>query len=666
MRCFEIYRNVVVSIILIILFSSFDKPDNKTFPMKLDQSRVMQASAFKDNGDYISALDIYRKLLRSVESKTRTPEQEITTNKLIFEMADCYRLSGLYHRAEPLYRRLIRREHSDPIVYLYFGNCLRNTGKIFEAEVAYRQYKDYKPDDYRWKYGIKTCRITKEWLDSPVSFSVKKNPSLSGIGDDYRPYIDKKNNLLYIAQSDRLLPDVVKVGQNRLFLDIYRYKNVGGRWVGKKKIRTISTPEHDEFSISMSKDADQIYFTRCKIVDNKNKGCRILYSELKEGEWDYGKELELLTENVTIKDPYPSLDEKVFYFESSMEGGVGGSDIWKIERKNDNTWGKPVCLDTTLNTDGNERSPVVSPEGNLFFSSDKRLGMGCYDIFRAVPEGDKWTINNIGYPLNSVENDVAIAFTRGESEGYIVTDRNTSLSNYEIYTFNSVEPSIKGVVKDSYTSDLLNEVDVELIQDNKPIDLFITGKLGFYYFDLEDNNDYVMRISKTGYLKAVIPLRKEGFKTTNTIDKNFQMFRTDTTNIIYNIYFKGKELDMKRSVEGISNLLYVLFANPEYKIEIKVFNNEHEKSKNIILTKYQAHSLQRYLAERGLSKDRVIVNGYGNVPVIANQRLSKMFDHKVRPGYELSPAYIRLLEPKYRRRAIAASKRVELMVVGEL
>lgn len=54
-----------------------------------------------------------------------------------------------------------------------------------------------------------------------------------------------------------------------------------------------------------------------------------------------------------------------------------------------------------LNTPGYEASPHMAPDGSLYFASQRAGGIGQGDIYRAIPEGDSWTIELLGPAINS-------------------------------------------------------------------------------------------------------------------------------------------------------------------------------------------------------------------------------------------------------------------------
>jgi len=84
-----------------------------------------------------------------------------------------------------------------------------------------------------------------------------------------------------------------------------------------------------------------------------------------------------------------------------------------------------------------EDGVYVSASGrNLYFSSNGHAGMGDLDIYRSVfnAEKDLWEKPiNMGYPINSVENDIYIVLTRDEDFAYISSVRPQGIGEQDIY-----------------------------------------------------------------------------------------------------------------------------------------------------------------------------------------------------------------------------------------
>src|SRR5437773_1071286 len=58
------------------------------------------------------------------------------------------------------------------------------------------------------------------------------------------------------------------------------------------------------------------------------------------------------------------------YISSGRPGGLGGNDIWVVQRASlDDAWGPPQNLGPNINTEANEIAPDFTPDGHYMFFS---------------------------------------------------------------------------------------------------------------------------------------------------------------------------------------------------------------------------------------------------------------------------------------------------------
>ncbi len=108
-------------------------------------------------------------------------------------------------------------------------------------------------------------------------------------------------------------------------------------------------------------------------------------------------------------DPSISADGLSLYFSDYTRprpGGYGGCDIWVTTRQTTNDpWGEPVNLGPKVNKVSNDFHQNISADGlTLFFSSNRRGGLGDYDLYmtRRATKKDPWgEPENLGPPVNS-------------------------------------------------------------------------------------------------------------------------------------------------------------------------------------------------------------------------------------------------------------------------
>ena len=111
----------------------------------------------------------------------------------------------------------------------------------------------------------------------------------------------------------------------------------------------------------------------------------------------------------TEADPWFTPDGKRVYFISTRLTGSLKSkdlDIWRADRADDGSWGKPVRLPAPVNSDEAEWFPRLAPDGWLYFGSNRPGGYGKNDIWRARENSPgRWTIENAGPAINTAGDE---------------------------------------------------------------------------------------------------------------------------------------------------------------------------------------------------------------------------------------------------------------------
>lgn len=127
-------------------------------------------------------------------------------------------------------------------------------------------------------------------------------------------------------------------------------------------------------------------------------------------------------------DPFVSADGQWLYF-TAVATATGDDDIWRASRQGD-TWvdAKPV---EGVNSPAAEYSPVIAPDGTLYFASSREGGFGQGDLWMAAPLGTGFAApRNMGPGLNSPSGEWNLGFSPdGRTLVFEVSGRDTNLSN---------------------------------------------------------------------------------------------------------------------------------------------------------------------------------------------------------------------------------------------
>ncbi len=130
-------------------------------------------------------------------------------------------------------------------------------------------------------------------------------------------------------------------------------------------------------------------------------------------------------------------DQTILIFASDRPGGFGGLDLYISRKDMKGEWGPAVNLGPEVNTQFNEDRPFLLNNGKtLFFASQGHSSMGGYDIFKSnLQTNNLWSIpENIGYPLNSPDDNIFFMPVNNGKEAYISVFREgEGYGNEDIY-----------------------------------------------------------------------------------------------------------------------------------------------------------------------------------------------------------------------------------------
>jgi hypothetical protein len=161
------------------------------------------------------------------------------------------------------------------------------------------------------------------------------------------------------------------------------------------------------------------------------------------GNPDAGQAFQYNLADHDLMHPFVSADGKRLYFSSDRKGSLGGKDIFVCELVN-GEWAEPVNLGPEVNTAGNETFPCLSDEGQLYFVSDARPGLGGLDIFIAEPASGNSRFKearNAGSPINSQFDDYGIFLLPGGKTGYLSSNRKNNTDD-DVFYFRNSKPAL--------------------------------------------------------------------------------------------------------------------------------------------------------------------------------------------------------------------------------
>lgn len=145
---------------------------------------------------------------------------------------------------------------------------------------------------------------------------------------------------------------------------------------GWSSVKLLGAP-FDKFAIMRLTPSQQgtLYF------DVREKVGTLRYSLFKDGAYQPAQAMPPeFNEGLWTAHPFIAADESYIIWDSERPEGHGDTDLYVAFRKKDGSWGPPLNLGPTVNSDKSDAFGTITPDGRyLFFYRD--MGKGNLDIY---------------------------------------------------------------------------------------------------------------------------------------------------------------------------------------------------------------------------------------------------------------------------------------------
>jgi outer membrane protein OmpA-like peptidoglycan-associated protein len=445
------------------------------------------------------------------------------------------------------------------------------------------------------------------------------------------------------------------------FLKLYSAQiTEDGTLENEKKISgDINTKYHQSTPV-LTKDGSTMYFTRLVPYDKiKNKTAnkkaiaqlKIFQAQKINDKWANIQELPypINMEETSSTHPALSPDDNELYFVSNRKKKMGDTDLYVISIKKGGGYDNKVrSLGEEINTYGRETFPFVDSNGILYFSSDGHPGLGGLDVFAAAKDNEgKYSVINVGRPINSINDDFAYVIDNDSKKGFFSSNRKGGTGDDDLYKFLEIKPIVFpfklnpvyfGTIKDSISGEPIEEVEVTVLNDlNEKVKVIFSDKLGKYSLDLPPLKKHNLIFKKKGYTtekafakglkiseKKEIPVTL--FNELAVIVDNKVVTLKEGDNLteklkLSPIYFDyGGYTIRKSSKLELDKVINLMKTRPSISIEVRSHTDSRGKNDyNLKLSKNRAKTTMDYIILEGeISRDRVKGDGYGESQLINN------------------------------------------------
>ncbi|MEO5593885.1 MAG: OmpA family protein [Chitinophagaceae bacterium] len=417
--------------------------------------------------------------------------------------------------------------------------------------------------------------------------------------------------------------------------DFFETDNKDGTWSMAKALSGSINTNFNEGAQSISQDGQWLIFTGCNFQEGYGS-CDLYISYLTPDGWSAAENMgNRINTDQWESAPSLSPDKRDLYFASRRFGGYGGSDIYVSHLLPGGHWSDPENMGPEINTIGDESCPFIHADNQtLYFTSNGHPGYGGDDLFlvRKVAKG-KWSApKNLGYPINTIENEGSLIITADGTIAYYASDRSDTRGGLDLYTFgmrSDIQPIktlwIKGKVFDKKTSKgLPSAVELADLKTKEIISKVQTDETGNYLITLPVGKDYAFNVNRKGYLffSENFPLSQKLPDSTYNIDIPLQPLEANATVILKNIFFDVSKYELKtESQVELDNVVILMKDNPTLRIQINGHtDNAGKPADNITLSNNRAKAVVDYITAKGIDGRRLTYQGFGDkVPLADNK-----------------------------------------------
>jgi peptidoglycan-associated lipoprotein len=612
-----------------------------------------------DNGEY----DLAIKGLEKAAAANYEPTQ---TNFLI---AESYRLSNRFKESIPFYKKALDGGVTSPEAQFQYAYALKTAGQYKEASEQFALFakapNSPKNLQERALREIEILRITDKLSIEKMPDVQLKDIPFNSPGSEFSPTV--LGNELVFSSSKK---EKVYKNNGQPMLGLYKIAlgKDPGETQGNSELfsKEIFAADANEGSPAFSPDGKTLIFARGNTGKKKGTADVDLYqSRNVNGQWTPPAILPINDSLAWDGSPSFSRDGKTLYFASNRAGGAGGIDLYRTNIDASGRFSKPVNMGRDINTAGDDMFPYVAEGGKLYFASDGHPGLGKLDLFSATRTQGVITIENLGLPFNSPQDDFGLMFYKDKDQGFFASNREGGKGDDDIYYFftpkapdstiavkdpldpmnpnnpNYVEGQLKvvryflaGDVYDNSTNSTpIDSAIVHILPDTSDVQIAqlktnAAGKFGTQ--PVEEGKSYVLLVERKGFISKREPFSMSGrnippiFLTKALTDTTFNVsikldrLELNKTFVLDNIYYDLNKYNIRpdAAVE-LDKLVQILKDNPTMNIELSSHTDARATDAyNMTLSQNRAESAIQYLNLKGIAAERLTAKGYGERQLI--------------------------------------------------
>lgn len=651
-------------IVFITLFFAIFRSYNVTFSQedvkiiksefKLKKDGTSQALKNIKYGDYYYEQHTQGSYQKALKYFLEAYEYNANNPELNYKIGICY-LESIFGAKSLKFLQSASDAKKDVATDIEFqlARALQLNYEFDKAIEYFEAYKTVISDDVYMSSvvtkKILECKNGKKLVENPKKLVITNLKILNSSSKDYGSLITADGSKMYFSSRRPNKTGEIDLKDDQYYEDIYVAKKDSIYWDYPKNLKSLNTPTHDD-AVGLSHDGNVLilYYSG-----------DLYHSELKGKSWTSPKPFPKAINSKQIESSACfSLDGRTLYFVRGKDPDprISNGDIYYSQLDKDDKWTEAQKLPDNINTPFDEDGLFMFADGKtMYFSSKGHNSMGGYDIFKTTINEDGTFSDpvNMGYPLNTPNNDIYFVMEANNYIGYFTTVRDDSYGFTDIYQVRftgrnmflssednliassanptievNLEKSVVVIIKGKILDEFGNPIDADItIVDNNTNEIIFSTKAnsqnGEYVVNVPVGKNYGMVIRKDGYL-----FQSENFDLVSTndyeeISKDVQLNSINVNSVakLSNIFFDFASSNLQNSsIPELDRVIRFMKDNITLTIEISGHtDNVGTYDDNIVLSQKRAEAVADYIIQKGISSDRIVAKGYGySKPIESN------------------------------------------------
>lgn len=623
----------------------------------------------KKGEQYWAIGEYYEASLEFAKAYVKTPASEKDRRGMIaYKVAESNRMMNYFAKAEAAYRNAVRYKYTDTLTYFYLAEMERYNKEYKQAARDYQLYLETHPRHRLSLVGLEASLSAQDFKDRGSAYTVKEDKTFNSTYMEYSPAFNGEDIYFSSTRRDCNGDDINGV-TGMLSGDIfYMQKDDKGKWKRYEAVDETVNSKYDEGACAFTPDGKTMYFTRCRWDATYPRMAEIFSSQRSDAAWGEAKACQLSKDTLSSY-AHPAVSPKgdYLYFVSDMPGGFGGLDLWRASITG-GSFGPVENLGPDINTEADEMFPTFRPNGDLYFSTKGRGGMGGLDIFMARQDStsQKWELTHLPYPVNSNGDDFGMTFSGEHNEGFFSSNRANRRGWDKIYSFYCPEvvQTVKGWVYEQDGYELATAI-VYMVGDdgtNKKINPSLDGS---FTETIKPGVKYLFLATCEGHMNVKQELMVEPVMESEEYVLQFPLPSLDIPVLVRNVFYEfDKATITPQSIPALEGLVGLLKQNPSIAIELSSHcDYRGSDTYNEKLSQARAESVVNYLIAHDIAKDRVVAKGYGEArPKVITKKFAERYPF-LHEKDTLTEDFIKQLPAEQQDTCNALNRRTEFSVL---